>query len=279
MMESEVGTLAKLMHDLGLIIYYDADEGLKEVVVLNPEWLTKAISYVLEDQVTANNGGVLDHARLKEIWQGPDDGYPAQYHPYFLRLMEKFDISYRLNSDDNHSLVSQLVPHQRPPLRWSHGSAVTAGNRSLSLKCQLSEPVSGLVPWLIVRHHRASTGNHWRRGVFLRHPIDAYNSEALLELVRDDQLALEVRAPSPDLFFNVLRDSIEDLITRRWPGLKYQLFIPCPGLADDGAPCPGQFRLDGLLRVRDFAHQCLSVPGLRPNLRNLSIAHWVHLAY
>jgi internalin A len=247
----EIGTLAKLMHDLGLIIYYDADEGLKDVVVLNPEWLTKAISYVLEDQATVTSGGVLDHARLKAIWQGPSDGYPARYHPYFLRLMEKFDISYRLDSDKTRSLVSQLVPHQRPLLRWSHGSAVIPGVRSLSLKCRLSEPAPGLIPWLIVRHHRASTGNHWRRGVFLRHPVDAYRSEALLELVRDDELALVVRAPSPDLYFNVLRDSIEDLITHRWPGLKYQLFIPCPGFVRDGTPCPGQFRLDGLLRVRE----------------------------
>jgi len=247
----EVGTLAKLMHDLGLIIYYDADEGLKDVVVLNPEWLTKAISYVLEDQATATSGGVLDHARLREIWQRPDDGYPARYHPYFLRLMEKFDISYRLDSDETRSLVSQLVPHQRPVLPWSHDSPVAAGVRSLSLKCRLSEPAPGLIPWLIVRHHRASTGNHWRRGVFLRHPVGAYRSEALVELFRDDELALEVRAPSPDLYFNVLRDSMEDLITRRWPGLKYQLYVPCQGFVRDSAPCPGQFRLDGLLRVRE----------------------------
>jgi hypothetical protein len=86
-----------------------------------------------------------------------------------------------------------------------------------------------LVPWLAARHHKASTGKYWRRGVFLRHPIDAYRSEALLSLTRDDELALEVRAPSPDLYFNVLRDSIEDLITTRWPGLTYQLFVPCPG--------------------------------------------------
>jgi internalin A len=249
--EAEAEALAKLMHDLGLIIYYDGDEGLRDVVVLNPEWLTKAISYVLDDRVTADSGGILDHARLRGIWQDREDGYPAQYHPYFLRLMEKFDISYRLDGDETHSLVPQLVPHQRPALAWSHGAPLAAGMRSLSLTCRLSEGAPGLVPWLTVRHHRASTGRHWRRGVFLRHPIDAYHSEALLDLIRDDELALEVRAPSPDLYFNVLRDSIEDLITRRWPGLTYQLYVPCPGTAADGTHCPGQFRLDGLLRVRE----------------------------
>lgn len=50
----------------------------------------------------------------------------------------------------------------------------------------------------------------------------------------------------------MLRDSIEDLITRRWPGLGYWLFVPCP--RNNGSPCPGQFRLDGLLRIRENGH-------------------------
>jgi internalin A len=35
--------------------------------------------------------------------------------------------------------------------------------------------------------------------------------------------------------------------------------VPCPGTAADGAPCPGQFRLDGLLRVRENG-QTVSLP-------------------
>ena len=246
--EPETGTLAKLMHDLGLVIYYADDEGLKDIVVLNPEWLTKAISYVLNDETTRQAAGVLDHARLGQIWHDPTGGYDRRYHPYFLRLMEKFDISYRLEDDETHSLVAQLVPHQRPALPWQPGTPPPAGIRALALVCRLAEPAPGLIPWLTVRHHRASTGMHWRRGIFLRHPIAAYASEALLELRSSSELAVEVRAPSPDLYFNVLRDSIEDLITRRWAGLDYHLFIPCPG--NDGTPCPGQFPLDGLLRIR-----------------------------
>jgi len=53
------------------------------------------------------------------------------------------------------------------------------------------------------------------------------------------------------MYFNVLRDSIEDLITLRWPGLGYRLYIPCPGMTADSSPCPGVFPLDGLLRQRE----------------------------
>jgi internalin A len=127
---AEVSTLAKQMHDLGLIMYFAEDEGLRDVVVLNPEWLTRAISYVLEDQPTWRARGVLDHARLKAIWHDRQDGYDTRYHRYFLRLMEKFDISYRLDSDHLHSLVAQMVPHQRSALPWQGGTDLEEGTRA-----------------------------------------------------------------------------------------------------------------------------------------------------
>ena len=251
--EDEIATLAELLHDLGQIIYYGADEGLRDFVVLNPEWLTKAISYVLEDTATRLAEGILDHARLRLIWRGRSGrpGYPQRYHPYFLRLMEKFDVSYRLENEDRRSLVAQLVPHDRPDLPWDWHTRPQERIRQLSLICRVSEPVPGMIPWLTVRHHRASVGKHWRTGVFLRHPISSYASEALLELRAPTELALDVRAPSPDLFFNVLRDSVEDLITRRWPGLRYDLLIPCPERGHDGRYCRGRFPLKGLQLIRE----------------------------
>jgi len=253
----EVAALAKLLHILGRIIYYGDDEGLRDFVVLNPEWLTKAISYVLEDELTRQADGVLKHSRLKEIWQDRPDGqaYPARHHRYFLRLMEKFDVSYRLEEDEYRSLVAQLVPHYRPRLPWDFGTTLAGGIRRLALVCRLSEPVPGLMAWLTVRHHRASIGRHWRNGVFLRHPIAAYASQALLELRTADQLAVEVRAPSPDYFFNLIRGSIEDLMTRRWPGLGYELLIPCPT-----SRCPSLIPMKGLQGYRqagDTYYRCM----------------------
>ena len=248
----EILTLATLMHDLGQIIYYGTDDGLQDFVVLNPEWLTKAISYVLHDDPTRNSGGVLEHGRLREIWQDRPDGpgYPAWYHRYFLRLMEKFDISYRLE-DEQRSLVAQLVPYQRPDVPWDSRTPMPARLRHLALVCQLDEPAPGLMAWLTVRHQQAATGRHWRTGVFLRHPIAAYASEALLELPSPTRLALEVRAPSPDHYFHVLSDSIETLIKSRWPGLGYQLFIPCPAVTSGGVRCSHLLLMEDLLAYRE----------------------------
>ena len=249
----QVVALAELLHIVGQVVYYGNDEGLRDVVVLNPEWLTKAISYVLDDVRTRNAGGILEHAWLKQIWQNRpgSPGYPTRYHPYFLRLMEKFDISYRLEDDQSRSLVAQLTPYERPELPWDSGTSLEEGTRRLALVCELSEPVPGLVVLLTVHHHRASTGKHWRSGVFLRHPIAAYSSEAIVELRTSTQLAVEVRAPSPDYFFNVLRYSIEDLVARRWPGLTYRLLIPCPSSSAGGSRCLNLIAMEDLWVYRE----------------------------
>ena len=63
-------TLAGLMHDLGYIVYYGDDERLADDVILQPQWLTKAIGFVLEDRTTREMDGTLPDSRLKEVWQG-----------------------------------------------------------------------------------------------------------------------------------------------------------------------------------------------------------------
>ena len=243
--QAQTATLAGLLHDLGHIIHYGDDDGLRDIVVLQPEWLTTAIGYVLEDRPTAVAGGVLDHRSLRHIWQDPARKlqYPASHHPYFLRLMEKFDVSYRI-PDEDRSLVAQLVRYQQPALPWHADSPLPVGVRQLSLVCRMEEVAPGLVAWLTVRNHRFSTGRHWRRGVFLEHRGHA--AQALLSLTDDRHLSLVVRAPSPDYFFSVLRDSLEDLIERRWKNLGYQLLVPCP---EPG--CGGEFELQTLQKYRE----------------------------
>jgi hypothetical protein len=242
----ETDTLARLLNDLGQIIYFPDDDALRDIVVLQPEWLTRAIHFVLEDSQTRQNAGRLDHRRLKEIWS--DTAYPEAYHPYFLLLMEKFDVCYRFRDDERTSLVAQLVPYERPEPPWDEGTGPSPA-RSLKLICAMSEEAPGLVAWLTVRNHRFESGMYWRSGVFFRH--ERYESEALFELVERHRLALTVQAPSPDYFFAILRDSLEELITLRWPGLSYELAVPCPSLQATGKRCTGQFKFTLLQRRRE----------------------------
>ncbi|XTZ18227.1 COR domain-containing protein [Micromonospora echinospora] len=247
--EESTETFSELLHDLGHIIHYNEDDGLRDLVVLDPEWLTKAIGYVLEDSETRESGGVLVHSRLADIWapREGEEAYPSKYFPYFLRLMEKFDVSYRL-PDDSSSLVAQLVPYERPELPVNLRIPPDQ-RRSLRMVCRTQEVAPGLIAWLTVRNHQYSTGLHWRRGVFLEHP--KYNTQALLELADNNlDLVIAAQGPAPDYFFYALRDGIEELIARRWPGLTYEFLVPCLVPDDNRRPCKGHFPATLLEKLR-----------------------------
>ena len=121
--------------------------------------------------------------------------------------------------------------------------------------------MTGLISALTVRLSYADAGLRWRTGVFLRHPNPVYASEALIELA-GAELWVEVRAPSPDFFLHVLQESFEHL-AGRWPGLEYEMFIPCPASPAD--KCRGRFPLLSLLRARQQGQthvMCLQECGL-----------------
>jgi len=67
--EDAFDALLGLLHTRGLVLHYANDPSLWDVVVLQPEWLTSAISQVLDDDETRRADGVLEHVRVVKIWQ------------------------------------------------------------------------------------------------------------------------------------------------------------------------------------------------------------------
>lgn len=245
----DTDTLAGLMHDLGHVVYYSDDEGLKDEMVLQPEWMTKAIGFVLEDKETNDKSGELEHARLRGIWYDHEmedrERYDPEFHSFFLRLMEKHDVSYRLDGGQA-SLVTQLVPNVRPDnLPWDIGEPSPGRVGQVSLVCQMDAEPPGLVPWMIVRTHHFATypRRHWQKGMFLKY--DGHG-EALLEVRKGGrEFIATVRAAWPNYFMSIIQYTLDRLITDRWPGLEKIYSVPCPERSN-GDSCDGRFELDSL---------------------------------
>jgi hypothetical protein len=245
------------MHDLGYIVHYSDDEKLRDDVILKPEWLTKAIGFVLEDRATAESEGILPDKHLYEVWHDhqfkDEPRYTPDLYPFFLRLMEKYDVSYRLPEERHASLVAQHVPQVRPDLPWLPEQEPPENLRRIAMICAMEEDPPGLVPWMIVRTHDYSveqtnaTGSHhslhWDKGMFLRH---APHGEAMLEK-RGREFHIYAQAAWPEHFMNVIHSTLEKLIADNWPGLKdrYRFMVPCPETVD-GQPCKGRFNINGL---------------------------------
>jgi hypothetical protein len=198
--------LLRILHIRGRVVCYSDDDTLNKYIVLNPEWLTKAISFVLEDHETAKDG-YLEHSRLSAIWsdhqRANEPRYPPELHSFLLRLMETFDVSYRVREEEGkRSLIGQMVPYEPPKLKKM------ADGRQLRVMYDMRTSPPGLMPWLIVRTHRfAANRLHWRRGTSLLHR----ERTALLTLdAQDRRLELIVSLGVFTIHLPQLRERGED---------------------------------------------------------------------
>ena len=266
--QSSVDAFSRNSHELGHLIHYADDPGLADLVVLRPDWLSRAISYVLEDRNTVDAHGLVRHDWLTHIWNDPnrsnDERHPPTLHPMLLRLMERFDISYRVATVGSVvselSLIGQLVP-PTATLEDAWEKAVPSGRDELTETIELVDadtgrprlPV-GLLYQLIVRLHRFSLGRtdhrnavHWQAGVVLD---DDYNGRALIQ-VTPEGIRVTVRAAYPHFFMHQLTEEIRWLVTGQWLGLVARRKVPCGVPCGLGSPGTGLFDIERLVRERE----------------------------
>ncbi|HYO49449.1 MAG TPA: COR domain-containing protein, partial [Chloroflexia bacterium] len=224
------GRLGNYLHDLGKILYFSDEPELSNMIVLKPNWITKAIGRVLENETVRAAHGILSHSQLPQIWSTDETGrrYDPHLYPIFLRLMEKFDLSYQIEADvpgasSTHSLIPQLLPHQPPAglPRWPEDPP--RGQRQVEMVYRLNFVPAGIMSWFIVRTHRYTKGLHWREGVVLEYEGHQARVE-LNPMLRMEHLV--VRGPAPYNFFTILKSTI-DLILARFEGLEIGREVPC----------------------------------------------------
>jgi len=266
-MDDEIARLfITISHRLGHLTHYENDPALRDIVILRPDWLASAMSYVLDDEQTRAAHGLVKLSHLNQLWDDlkreADTRYPATLHPIFLRLMERFDLSYRVaglsKNDDSDpvSLIAQLVPDTTPQSEdfekaWL--SQLAPGDIQQTQICRIvdaqngqSANAEGLFFQLIVRLHRYSLGRvnypesvHWQRGLVL----DAdYNGRALLRHIGND-VHITVRAAYPQGFLNTLTDEVKYLVESFWEGLRCDVTVPCL----NPNPCSGLFEVRKLI--------------------------------
>ncbi|MEL6160447.1 MAG: COR domain-containing protein [Cyanobacteria bacterium J06627_32] len=231
--DASKSVLANWLHELGDILFFQEDVSINDLVILKPQWVTEYISRVLEAKEVIASNGIFTKQCMEEIWHDLD----PDIRKFFLRLMERFDLSYRTLGNLDISLVVERLPFEQPNFqeRWD-AKKQEANCKEISMKFQLSEMLPGIPTWFIARQHRFTIeqgerrGIHWRTGVLFQDRGQKHL--ALVRTLRDEitnvnHLHLTVRGPIPHNFFDVLREGLE-LTLRRYPGLNITRLLPCP---------------------------------------------------
>ncbi|RDE24963.1 GTP-binding protein [Motiliproteus coralliicola] len=114
--------LAQYLHDLGVLLYYRDDPYLKNIIILNPKWATKAAYVALDSKEILRSKGHFEFDYISKIWL--EMGYPLDTHAYLLQLMIRYELCYK-SDKDTEFLIPSLFPESSPDIHIDYSECFT----------------------------------------------------------------------------------------------------------------------------------------------------------
>ncbi|GAM18438.1 hypothetical protein SAMD00019534_016130 [Acytostelium subglobosum LB1] len=237
--EAELLRATMFLHQLGSLVYFPREAGLKQFVILDPQWITVMLSSIITTKHSYSKDGILHHKSLKQIWRPPH--YPEHLHPHLIALLEKFEISYNVGArhkvgqasletiDENaQSLIPSLLPNERPATFASQWPAYNdkAHDVQYGRIYKFEFVPNGFFSRLMVRilnFAKAEAKCYWRNGMLLQHDSE----QIFIEMDNaKKQLNFQVRGKQSASLSRDVIETIQSLLDDSFQ-LTTQIFIPC----------------------------------------------------
>lgn len=246
--EKQIDILDEYLHDLGVIIHFRDRIGLRNMVILKPEWATRAFYKILDTQSVRVRGGILLHSELEQIW---DIGiYPQDIHQKLLELMNKFELAYELPDKKSH-LVAELLPSTEPEFEWND-----ANNLSFYY-CYDFLPAGVMTRFIVLVHQDLENKPNnmqlcWREGAVLRQE----STRAIVKVKPlERQIEIKINGDKKRELLAIIRYQF-DHINRSIRKVKITKEIPCNCSRD----CPHRFNYEELLMAETVGRETVDCP-------------------
>ena len=228
--KEEALSLSKYLHDLGIILHYQNDSFLKNIVILYPEWSTTALYKILDCQETnlRCRNGILYLSDLPQIWKD-SELYPEDKYLFLLRIMEKFDLCYSI--DKNTFLVAELLENTSIdcPEGWD-----LSDRECICINYKYDFMPAGIMTRFIVKIHdwiaRDKNINLcWKKGVYLRHK-SAYGCVVMKDSISEKVIQVKVHKTHNSIDERELLYKIREIIrelNESFNNLRVEELVPC----------------------------------------------------
>ncbi len=234
--EEQALLLSNYLHDIGAILHFGNDLALRDMVFLDPQWVTSGIYKIFDNQKIKNNNGKFTNTDLKGVF---DDSEFSKRSGKFLELMKKFDLCFSLDSK-NH-LIPHLLTQSEPSNIWDK----KAGELSYYFFYDDFMP-KGIIPKFIVKRYIDIWEEmYWRTGVVLEYN----NTKALIkENKRKQTVEIRLNGKNKRQFLTIIRKSFEEVHVELG-NIKIVEKVPCDCRLCQINENPNLFRINSLVKL------------------------------
>lgn len=250
--DEELKRASQFLRNMGNILWFDDNQSsIKDIVITDPQFLSKVFATIVTTKQNYVKDGVLDHSNLVHIWKQ----FPSQMHQQLLAILEKFEINYRIDQKiarrlgssapgmptrgaaDNidafgvkggaSSIIPSLLPNQRPvmSLLWKGYDGVAEHYIRVF---ELPFIPKGLFSRFLVRllHYSSHAVTFWRSGIIAA----AEDSMFLVEFFESKRwiIASVKEGENPKQRFREIIEILEGLVGGYQFAIEMKRRIPCP---------------------------------------------------
>lgn len=166
--KNQIELVSEYLHDIGDIIHFKTDSILKNIVIINPQWATKAVYSLIDSIPIQKSNGVFNYSDLENYLN--IDIYPTETHHQLLQLMEKFAICFKAVGAQNLYIVPELLK-----------SSITNEleikefkiDGALNYRVKFNFMPKGLMSRLICKlfYLLGGSNNYWKNGAVLNYEL------------------------------------------------------------------------------------------------------------
>ena len=211
-------TLIGFLHDLGIVLNFQDDPRLEDTNILNPEWVTRGVYCILNDEILMERNGLLERSDLIRILD--PRAYPRHKHQFILDMMCKFELCFAFDGlEGERFLVSDLLSKEAPVTgEWDD---------ALAFQYHYNVLPSSVISRFIVRMQPYLYKTmYWRSGAV----VTDQGNRALVQSDREDKrVYIWVRGPERTrrTLLSIIRYHF-DAIHKTIPGIKVEEKVALP---------------------------------------------------
>lgn len=162
--------ISDYLHDIGEIIHFKNLPLLRNIIIINPQWATKAVYSLIDTIEIQKNYGVFSYSDLETYLNL--EKYPVETHIQLLELMDRFEICFKTVGSSDKYVIPELLKNEIP--NQNAIEDVLLKENIFKFRYKFNFLPDGILGRLICKlFYLLNSDNYWKNGAIFNYNLSS----------------------------------------------------------------------------------------------------------
>lgn len=197
--------ISDYLHDVGEIIHFKNSPVLRSIIIINPQWATKAVYSLIDSIPIQKKHGIFSYDDMEKYLDPVK--YPLETHIQLLELMERFEICFKTVGSSDTFILPELLKNEIP-----HNDVVERillNKNAFKFKYSFNFIPGGIISRLICKlFYLLNSEDYWKNGVIFNY--DSTSALVILDRIQKT-LTIHVNGNNVRDLFGLIKNELNQI--------------------------------------------------------------------